>query len=98
MPEVVRDGTDTHIGHASSTPNPFHKTPYEASTNSKVYVEGDLAIVDGDSTKCGDPVDGFSGKVFAMGKGVHRKGDATSGHGSWSGNAAATGSGKVSAG
>ena len=98
MPEVVRSGVDSHIGHASPTPNPFHRTPYIASNNTKVYVEGDLAIVDGDSTACGDPVVGKSSKVFIMGKGVHRKGDATGGHGSWVPNSAATGSSKVSAG
>jgi uncharacterized Zn-binding protein involved in type VI secretion len=98
MPEVVRAGSDSHIGHFSLTPNPFHKTSYVAGGNSKVYVEGDLAIVDGDSTGCGDPVVGKSSKVFVMGRGVHRKGDATGGHGSWVPNSAATGSSKVSAG
>ena len=98
MPPVVRANEDKHVGHASSTPNPFHRTPYKATTNSKVYVEGELGIVDGDKTGCGDPVDAFSDKVFFMGKGVHRKDDATGGHGSWNGNSAASGSGKVSAG
>lgn len=98
MPEVVRATVDKHIGHASATPNPFHKTSYAASGNTKVYVEGNLGIVDGDSTNCGDPVVGKSSKVFFMGKGVHRKGDATGGHGSWVPNAAASGSSKVSAG
>ena len=28
MPGIVRVGTDKHVGHASPTPNPFHKTPY----------------------------------------------------------------------
>lgn len=98
MPGVVRAEIDKHAGHASSTPNPYHQTAYVASTNSKVYVEDKLAIVDGDSTGCGDPVVGKSTKVFAMGKGVHRRGDATGGHGSWVPNSAATASTKVYAG
>jgi len=36
--------------------------------------------------------------VSVNGIAVHRKGDATGGHGSWVGNAAATGSGNVFAG
>lgn len=95
MPEVVRANADRHIGHASPTPNPFHRTPYVAGLNSKVYVEGGLAIVEGDTTACGDPAVGKSSKVFIGGIGVHRKGDATGGHGSWVPNAAATGSSKV---
>lgn len=98
MPEVCRAGSDSHNGHASSTPNPYHRTNYVAGLNSKVFVEGDLAIVIGDSTGCGDPAVGGSSKVFIGGIGVHRKGDATGGHGSWVPNAAATGSSKVSAG
>lgn len=95
MPQVVRASADRHIGHASPTPNPYHRTPYVASVNSKVYAEGDLVIVFGDGTACGDNVVGKSSKVFVGGFGVHRKGDATSGHGSWVPNAAATGSNKV---
>jgi uncharacterized Zn-binding protein involved in type VI secretion len=82
MPEVVVEG-DTHLGHFSLTPNPFHRTSYVAGLNSKVFVEGDLAIVQGDKTGCGDPAVGCSGKVFIGGIGIHRKGDATGGHGSW---------------
>lgn len=98
MPGIVRAGTDSHVGHASATPNPFHKTSYVAQNNTKVYVEGDLAIVDGDKTGCGDPVVGKSSKVFIGGRGVHRKGDATGGHGSWRANSALTGSSKVISG
>lgn len=98
MPEVVRANADRHIGHASPTPNPFHRTPYNAALNTKVYVEGDLAIVQGDTTACGDTAVGCSSKVFIGGIGVHRKGDSTGGHGSWVPNAAATGSSKVTAG
>lgn len=97
MPEVVVEG-DTHLGHFSLTPNPFHRTSYVAGLNSKVFVEGDLAIVQGDTTGCGDPAVGCSGKVFIGGIGIHRKGDATGGHGSWIPNLAATGSSKVSSG
>jgi hypothetical protein len=98
MPGIVRADVDFHVGHASSTPNPHHRTAYVATINSKVYVEGKLAIVDGDSTGCGDPVVGKSTKVFIMSKGVHRMGDATGGHDSWVPNSAATASAKVYAG
>lgn len=98
MPGIVRAGSDSHIGHASFTPNPFHRSSYVAGGNTKVFVEGDLAIVDGDSTGCGDPVIGKSSKVFIGGLGVHRQGDATGGHGSWIPNSAASGSSKVSCG
>jgi uncharacterized Zn-binding protein involved in type VI secretion len=95
MPGVVRNGVDKHIGHASPTPNPFHQTPYSNAAQSKVFADGSLVVVAGGSTSCGDGVSGKSGKVFAEGKGVHRIGDATSGHGSWVGNSAQTGSSKV---
>lgn len=94
MPGVVRKGTDSHIGHASPTPNPFHKTSY-ASGSSNVFVNGASAVRIGDSTGCGDPATGGSGNVIVNGIGVHRKGDSTGGHGSWGGNASATGSGDV---
>ena len=32
MPEVTRVGTDTHVGHASPTPNPFHQTSYASGS------------------------------------------------------------------
>lgn len=98
MPGVVRKGVDKHIGHASPTPSPFHQTPYSNAAQSKVFADGSLVVVAGGSTSCGDGVSGKSGKVFAQGKGVHRIGDGTSGHGSWGGNAAASGSSKVIAG
>ena len=28
MAKVTRVGLDTHVGHASPTPNPYHVTPY----------------------------------------------------------------------
>ena len=98
MPGVVRQNIDKHIGHASSTSNPFHQTPYSTAGQSKVLAENANVVVAGGSTSCGDGVSGKSGKVFAEGKGIHRKGDGTSGHGSWPGNAAQSGSSKVIAG
>lgn len=95
---VVRERTDRHYGHASPTPNPFHKTPYVSTLQDKVFVEGRKAIVQGDKTGCGDPAVGGSSKVLIKGIGVHRIGDSTGGHGSWVPNAAASGSGKVLSG
>lgn len=94
MPGIVRKGTDKHIGHASPTPNPFHKTSY-VQGSSNVFVNGAGAVRLGDSTGCGDPATGSSSNVYVNGIKVHRKGDSTGGHGSWVGNAAATGSGNV---
>lgn len=94
MPGIVRKGTDSHIGHASPTPNPFHKTAYaEGSPN--VFVNGASAVRIGDKTSCGDPAVVGSGNVIINGIGVHRLGDATGGHGSWVPNASASGSGNV---
>lgn len=97
MPRVSRAGADSHIGHASPTPNPFHKTPYVAGQD-KVFAQGDEVIRRGDSTACGDPATGASQKVRAVGKFVHRVGDATGGHGSWPGNASSSGAPKVNVG
>lgn len=96
MPGIVRVGTDSHVGHASPTPNPFHQTAY-ATGAAKVFVNGAKAVRITDTTGCGDPASEGSSDVFAEGLGVHRKGDATSGHGSWVANSAATGSGDVKA-
>jgi uncharacterized Zn-binding protein involved in type VI secretion len=90
---ITRAG-DSHIGHASPTPNPFHKTAYVAST-AKVMADGKFVIRLGDSTGCGDPVSGTALKVYAEGQPVHRIGDATGGHGSWVPNASSAGSVKV---
>jgi uncharacterized Zn-binding protein involved in type VI secretion len=49
----------------------------------------------GDTTVCGDPADAGSANVFANNIAVHRKGDATGGHGSWVPNSAKTGSDNV---
>ena len=97
MPGVVRTG-DVHIGHASPTPNPFHKTAYVSSAQTRVFANARRVIVDGDRTSCGDPAVAFSSRVYAGGRRVHRLGDATGGHGSWVPNAAATASGNVISG
>ena len=97
MPGIVRSAIDSHVGHASPTPNPFHQTAYTGgSTN--VITNGANTIRQGDATSCGDPAVGASSTVFVNGKGVHRQGDATGGHGSWVANSAATGSSNVFAG
>jgi len=98
MPAVCRVGVDSHIGHASVTPNPFHASSYTSTPQTKVTVEGSLAVVVGGSTGCGDGAVGGSSKVNIQGSPVHRVGDGTSGHGSWLPNAAASGSPKVIAG
>jgi uncharacterized Zn-binding protein involved in type VI secretion len=94
MPGIVRASVDKHIGHASPTPNPFHKTSYVAG-QSTVFANGKEVIRKDDKTSCGDPAVGSSDNVYAEGKLVHRQGDATGGHESWVPNAAATGSGDV---
>ena len=94
MPGVVRKNQDSHIGHASPTPNPFHKTFYR-SGSPDVIVNGTGAVRIGDETSCGDPAVAGSPNVIVNGIPVHRIGDATGGHGSWVANAAATGSGNV---
>ena len=94
MPGIVRKGKDSHVGHASPTPNPFHKTSY-ASGSGNVFVNNASAVRVGDATGCGDPAVGGSPNVYVNNIRVHRRGDGTGGHGSWVGNAAASGSGDV---
>jgi len=94
MPAIVRKNADKHIGHASATPNPFHKTSY-AQGSSNVFVNNNSAVRVGDKTACGDPASVGSPKVYVNGIKVHRKGDSTGGHASWVPNAAATGSPNV---
>ena len=102
---LVTTSEHKHIGHASKTPNPFHQTIYVA-TQSAVTCGG-FPVITADATACGDPVVGVSSKVFVGGKGVHRLGDATGGHGdpsrgratiSWVANASAGGHPRVDAG
>ena len=97
MPEVTRVGLDSHVGHASPTPSPFHQTSY-ASGSPDVYTNNAKTVRIDDTTSCGDPATGGSGTVFVNGKGVHRKDDATGGHGSWVANKSASGSNNVFAG
>jgi uncharacterized Zn-binding protein involved in type VI secretion len=85
MPFIARLGIDTHIGHAcvgggKGHPKPFHRTPYVATAQGKVTVNGALAVTIGGATACGDVAVGGSVKVFAGGVPVHRVGDPTSGH------------------
>lgn len=94
MPLLVRED-DLHIGHASSSPNPFHRTAYIATKNSTVFVNNKLAIVVGDKTACTDPAVEGSPNVFINNFAAHRLGDATGGHASWRPNAASQGSPNV---
>ena len=94
MPAVTRVGLDKHVGHASPTPSPFHKTSY-ASGSPNVFTNGAATVRVGDKTGCGDPATGGSGTVFVNGLAVHRQGDATGGHGSWVPSASASGSSNV---
>ena len=97
MPGITRVGLDSHAGHASPTPNPFHQTAY-ASGSGNVFVNGASAVRIGDATGCGDPAVGGSSIVIINGQGVHRETDATGGHGSWVPNSSAGGSSNVIAG
>ena len=97
MPEVTRVNKDKHVGHASPTPNPFHQTAY-ATGSENVLTNSERTVRIGDTTSCGDPATGGSTTVFVNGIGVHRKGDATGGHGSWIPNSSASGSDNVFAG
>ena len=97
MPPVTRVGLDQHIGHASPTPNPFHQTAY-AEGSANVFTNGKKTVRIGDKTHCGDPATEGSSTVKVNGIGVHRKGDATGGHGSWVPNSSASGSANVIAG
>ena len=53
MPEVTRVGLDSHVGHASPTPNPFHQTAY-AVGSPDVFTNGAATVRIGDTTSCGD--------------------------------------------
>jgi uncharacterized Zn-binding protein involved in type VI secretion len=97
MPAVSRVDLDKHIGHASRTPNPFHRTAY-ATGSPDVFVNGAKCVRITDITYCTDVAVAGSGTVFANGLNVHRIGDATGGHGSWVPNASSSGSGNVFAG
>ena len=94
---VTRVGLDKHIGHLSPTPNPFHQTAY-ATGSPDVFTNGAKTVRITDTTSCGDPASAGSATVFVNSLKVHRKGDATGGHGSWVPNASASGSPNVKAG
>ena len=94
MPEVVRIELDAHEGHESPSPGPFHQTSYNEGSPD-VFTNEKATVRIGDTTVCGDPADAGSDTVFVNSIPVHRKGDATGGHGSWVPNAAATGSNNV---
>ena len=64
---VTRVGLDSHIGHASPTPNPFHRTSY-ASGSPDVFANGAAVVRVGDTTGCGDPATGGSSTVKVNGK------------------------------
>ena len=97
MPAVIRSGLDSHVGHASPTPNPFHQTAYTGGSPN-VSINGAASIRVGDATSCGDPATAGSSTVKVNGIAIHRVGDATGGHGSWVANNASTGSSNVNAG
>ena len=97
MPACVRSGLDVHVGHASPTPNPFHKTSYTGGSPN-VSINSAASIRVGDATSCGDPAVAGSSTVRVNSIAIHRVGDATGGDGSWVPNAAATGSSNVNAG
>jgi uncharacterized Zn-binding protein involved in type VI secretion len=94
MPGIVRTNTDSHVGHDSPSPSPFHKTAY-ATGSPDVYINNERCVRKDDTTYCGDPAVGHSPTVYANGIPVHRDGDATGGHASWVPNSAASGSGDV---
>ena len=60
MPEVTRVSLDSHVGHASPTPNPFHQTAYSSGSND-VFTNGAKTVRIGDTTSCGDPATGGHG-------------------------------------
>jgi uncharacterized protein (TIGR02594 family) len=94
MPAVVRTNVDVHEGHESPSPGPYHQTSYNEGSPD-VFTNNEATVRVGDTTVCGDPADAGSDTVFVNNIPVHRKGDATGGHGSWVPNAAATGSNNV---
>lgn len=97
MPRVSRVDVDLHIGHASPTPNPFHRTAY-AQGSPDVKTNDQKTVRIGDKTYCGDPAVAGSPTVLVNGIPVHRLGDATDGHQSWVPNASSSGSPDVIAG
>ena len=66
MPAISRVGLDSHVGHASPTPNPFHQTPY-AVGSPNVNCNGAAVVRIGDTTGCGDQGWGGGGRVRLKG-------------------------------
>lgn len=98
MPEVTRVTLDFHVGHDCPTvPLPFHKTAYNTGS-SDVLTNGQKTVRIGDTTVCGDPAKAGSATVFVNGQPVHRKDDATGGHGCFVPNKSSSGSPDVIAG
>ena len=64
----------------------------ELLTEIRSEAEGDISESDDSKvfirSACGDTAVGGSIKVFAVGRPIHREADLTSGHGSWTPNAA----------
>jgi uncharacterized Zn-binding protein involved in type VI secretion len=94
MPGIVRKDLDAHEGHESPSPGPFHQTSYNEGSPD-VFTNEKPTVRIGDTTLCGDPAETGSADVFVNNIAVHRKGDATSGHGSWVPTKAETGSDDV---
>lgn len=98
MPEVTRVSLDKHVGHdCPPVPLPFHQTKYDTGS-SDVLTNGKKTVRIGDTTVCGDPAKAGSATVFVNGIAVHRKGDATGGHGCFVPNKSESGSLDVIAG
>ena len=94
MPGVARRFIDSHIGHPSFTPNPFHRTNYATGSNN-VFVNKLGVVRVGDITYCTDGALARNHGVYVNRRLVHRRGDPTSGHRSWIPNACATASRNV---
>ena len=90
MTGIVRINADAHVGHSGNRV-PFHKT-YYAVGSPNVFINNEAVVRKGDQCACGDKAVGSSSNVYANNILVHRAGDATSGHGAWRPNSAATGS------
>ena len=93
MPGIVRVNADSHQGHSGHRV-PFHKTFYSTGSPN-VFINNEKVVRVGDQCACGDHAVGSSSNVYVNGILVHRLGDATSGHGNWVPNAAATASSNV---
>lgn len=103
MAGIARANTDwatTHTPLSGGTPHiEPAQTIYLAGAGSSVYVNGQPAIVLGDSVACGELTIEASSTVFIGGKGVHRLGDRLESHaGTFTPSVCAVASGDVFAG